>query len=116
MAATSPTTDAAVAPAPIPARPKPPLSGDALGDEVGLIASIRSAAKAGDPRRVIALAEDHAETFPHGRLVAERRAYEAAARCSVGQLRRGRALAERYLEKQPYAVLATSVRNACFGG
>lgn len=114
---TPPTTDPTPTPAIVPpAAPTPPDVGDALGDEVALIKKIRTAAKANDHRSVIALASAHAETFPHGRFVAERSAYEATARCSLGQQRRGRALAERFLAAQPHAVLATSVRNACFGG
>ncbi|HWB80657.1 MAG TPA: RNA polymerase sigma factor [Nannocystaceae bacterium] len=110
------TAEPIAAPAPAPVAPARPAVGDALGDEVSLLGKIRAVAKASDHRNVIALAAAHAETFPHGRLVTERTAYEATARCNLGQQRRGRALAERFLAAQPHAVLATSVRNACFGG
>ncbi|MBK8239739.1 MAG: sigma-70 family RNA polymerase sigma factor [Deltaproteobacteria bacterium] len=97
-------------------RPVEPPMGDALAQETELIAELRAATRRGDHTAAIALAETHAERFGHGRLVAQRQAYEAMARCGLGQLRRGRSLAQRYLDAHPHAVLATSVRNACFGG
>lgn len=112
----TPTTTPAIESQPAAPAPPAPPAADPLHQEVDLIAKIREAARTSDHAQVIALAGLHARGFAHGRLVAERRAYEAAARCSLGQLRRGRSLAQRYLDDHPLAVLATSVRNACFGG
>ena len=80
-----------------------------------MVAALRAAFVAGDHREVLARVADHAARFPTGRLATQRRAYEAIARCALGQIRRGRALADRYLAAHPEAVLATGVRGACYG-
>ncbi len=98
-------------PEPAPARP----SIEPLTEELAMVAAMRAAFVAGDHREVLARVADHAARFPTGRLATQRRAYEAIARCALGQIRRGRALADRYLAAHPEAVLATGVRGACYG-
>jgi RNA polymerase sigma-70 factor (ECF subfamily) len=104
--------------APKPAPPAPATvrpSIEPLTEELAMIAAMRTAFVAGDHRDVLARVADHAARFPNGRLATQRRAYEAIARCSLGQLRRGRAIADRYLAAHREAVLATGVRGACYG-
>jgi hypothetical protein len=57
-------------------------------------------------------AEDHAERFPSGTLVVERRAMAAVASCKANRPG-GSALAEAFLETHGKTPLARRVREAC---
>lgn len=84
-----------------------------LGEEVTLIQKARKALLAKTPREALTILRDHADRFPNGAMVQERRALLAIATCEANGPDAGRASAESFLSKHPKAALADRVRSAC---
>lgn len=91
----------------------PPVEPSTLGEEVALIQKARKALLAKTPGEALTILRDHADRFPNGAMIQERRALLAIATCEANGADAGRASAESFLGKHPNAALADRVRSAC---
>lgn len=105
---------AAATPRPPQASPDlPPASASTLAAEAALVARIRSAARGSDPASALALADEHARSYPHGVLERERRALVIAALCRLGRAAQAATQAQAWARAHPDAPLPSDVRDGC---
>jgi len=90
-----------------------PVEPSTLGEEVALIQKARKALLAKTPGVALTVLRDHADRFPNGAMVQERRALLAIATCEANGADAGRTRAESFLQRHPKAALADRVRTAC---
>jgi hypothetical protein len=89
-------------------QPKPaamPVPDDSLGRETALLLRARAALAKHDARTALALADEHAASFPSGRLIQERMAVRVLALCALGQVAQARAVTqelERIAPRSPH--------------
>ncbi|MEM6290512.1 MAG: hypothetical protein AAGA54_04575 [Myxococcota bacterium] len=113
--------------APPPARPAPPdRAADVspprrepakpklgLAEELALIDAMRKDVAAKRYAAALERAKTHRASFAPGALAADRMDLEAAARCGRGDLKAGRALAERKAKRWPRAPISDPLRSLC---
>lgn len=89
-------------------------AGDDLLAEMALLERARSRLAAGNPRAALALAEEHASTFPGGALTEERDALRVIASCALPD-RSAAAFTARlaFARDYPRSTYAERVRRAC---
>ena len=92
--------------------PAEPAEG-ALTVETRLVSDARTAARAGDSSRALALLEQHARRFPGGVLAEERDAERAVLLCTSGRTGEGRTRAARFFRDYPKSALGANVRARC---
>lgn len=85
----------------------------ALTVETRLVSDARTAARAGDSSRALALLEQHARRFPGGVLAEERDAERAVLLCTSGRTGEGRTRAARFFRDYPKSALGANVRARC---
>lgn len=90
-----------------------PVDPSTLAAEADLVARIRTAAQGSDPASALALADEHARTYPYGVLERERRALVIAALCRLGRDAQAAAQARAWSRAHPDAPLPTDVRDGC---
>lgn len=102
---TAPEPSAVRAPARRPpiARAAAPAAEDGLAVEQRLLNEAHRALAA-NPRRALALAEDHARRYPHGQLAAERTLIEIEALVAMGHRRDAEARAQRLRRTAPNSI------------
>lgn len=93
--------------------PAPIVAASNPGRERELIEAAHAALGRGDTKAALASLDEHARDFAKGVFAEERDALDAIARCKSGDLERGRARAQTFLDEHPRAVLAARVRRTC---
>jgi|LNFM01.1.fsa_nt_gb hypothetical protein len=88
----------------------PPL--DALRAELALMDRAKAALAAGDDARALSLLAEHAERFPAGSMIEERRGWMVIAGCREGAAT-ARSLAESFAREYPRSVLLDDIHHAC---
>jgi hypothetical protein len=83
--------------------------GDDLEAELALIGAAQRALGRNAPAEAVRSLDEHARQFPRGALSSEREGLRAIASCRAGQ----KALASRFLARQPGSPLAARIRSAC---
>lgn len=94
-------------------RPAPADRTPGLADELALIDAMRKDVAAGRFAKALERAKQHRDDFGKGSLTADRVDLEAAARCGLGDLDAGRALAERKKTRWPRAPMSPRLRTLC---
>jgi hypothetical protein len=90
-------------------RARPP----ALDDEVRAVRSIERALRDGEPGFALALLRELDRALPDGRLVEEREALSAIARCQLDEAPLGVSLGDDFAERRPDSVYLRRVQQAC---
>lgn len=96
------------APTPAP----PPVAPDDLRAELALMDRAKTALAAGDDAQVLRLVKEHAERFPTGSMIEERRGWTVIARCRSGAAA-SRSIAESFARDYPRSVLLDDIHHAC---
>jgi hypothetical protein len=112
---------APLAPAPVAATAAPP--GDVarlpetstLAEETRLVSSAAAARRANEPRRALALLDEHAARFRRGVLAEERDAERVQALCAAGLPVEARDRAAAFAAAYPTSPLLATTRRACAG-
>jgi hypothetical protein len=107
---------AALAPArkhatPVPKTPSP--APPSLEDEVRGVRAVERALREGSPSLALALLTELDRTVPDGRLVEERAATGAIARCALGRVPFGVDLAAEFGDRYPESAYLKRVRQSC---
>ncbi len=111
--------EAPPAPQASPSRPKtsessPAVAGsDALQREVALMQEARTAMRAGEFARALALLETHARDFERGVMSLDRKAWTAIISCRRGDLQEGTRRATEFIERNPKSPHVEDLRRAC---
>lgn len=87
---------------------------DALAAEIRVLEAAERALEAGDARRALAHAREHATAHPMGQLTLERTAIELSARCRLGEDGAVEA-ASAFVREHGTAPVAAKVRARCLG-
>jgi hypothetical protein len=95
-----------------PDRAGPPPGPDVEG-EVALLGAAQRALSSGQPKRALALLEQHRREFPSAALTQERNAVRIMALCKLGQAARARQEAAAFSRQSPESPLTERVRAAC---
>lgn len=115
-APTPPANPRPNSPAVAPKHPRPSASidttADALRAEVELMRRGSAALEAKQWRKVLALTQEHANRFPKGVMLEERRAWFALASCALDP-RSGQSAARVFAEQHPRSALLAKVRTSC---
>jgi hypothetical protein len=90
----------------------PPPRADDVDAELVLLTQAQEALKRGDPSGALQVLARHGREHPHGALAVERDGLRAIASCEAKR-GEGRALAERFVARNPSSPLVTRVRAAC---
>lgn len=94
-------------------RPPVMASTASLEQEVRALRAIERALRDDDPRLALALLQQLDRDVPQGKLVEERRATSAIARCSLGDVPFGVDLAEDFAGDHPHSVYLGRVEQSC---
>jgi hypothetical protein len=86
---------------------------DSLAEEVRAIRSIERALRDGQPGLGLALLRELDRAVPDGRLVEEREALSAIARCASGRVPLGLNLGDDFADRHPSSVYLRRVQAAC---
>ena len=109
------------APAPVAATSAPsgdvarPPETSTLAEETRLVSSAAAARRANDPRRALALLDEHAARFRRGVLAEERDAERVQALCAAGLPAEARDRAAAFAAAYPTSPLLATTRRACAG-
>ncbi len=98
------------APSPAPEAQKPSSS---LAEEARLLAKAKTSLRDGDFAGALALADAHAERFPEGLLLEERRVARATALCRLGRQEEGRLEIEHIRKSSPGSVALAALAAQC---
>jgi hypothetical protein len=90
----------------------PPVAPDDLRAELALMDRAKTALATGDDAQVLRLVNEHAERFPEGSMVEERRGWTVIARCRSGAAT-SRSIAESFARDYPRSVLLDDIHHAC---
>lgn len=119
-ASTTPASPSSASPSPASVPPATSSSASALdprfAEETALLQQIRRATRAGDHRKALRLAEDHAQRFAGGVLGPERQALQIAALCHLGRRTEASAQATAWSQAHPGEPLPREVRRGCIDG
>lgn len=85
---------------------------DALRAELALMDRAKAALAAGDDAQLLRLVGEHAERFPAGSMIEERRGWTVIARCRIGAAT-SRSIAESFARDYPRSVLLDDIHHAC---
>lgn len=86
-----------------------PEAQPSLADELALIKRAKTVVDT-DPKRALALLDEHDRVFPKGSLAPEATALRARALCAQGHKAKANALRERFLETHPSSTLGDRMR------
>lgn len=99
-------------PSPAPTPVPPAIAPDALRAELALMDRAKAALAAGDDAQLLRLVGEHAERFPAGSMIEERRGWTVIARCRSGAAT-SRSIAESFARDYPRSVLLDDIHHAC---
>ncbi|MBN1609363.1 MAG: hypothetical protein JW940_22220 [Polyangiaceae bacterium] len=95
------------------ADPAQPSQGPDVEGEVALLGAAQKALASGQPKRALALLEQHQRRFPSAALTQERNAVRIMALCKLGQTARARREAAAFGRQSPESPLTERVRAVC---
>jgi hypothetical protein len=93
--------------------PAPSPDADSLAREIEALRAVERALRDGRPGFALALLREMDRTLPQGKLIEERRATEAIARCASGAVPLGLDLADEFASDYPHSVYRERVAEAC---
>jgi len=103
----APTRDAPTQP------PRAQLGPERAVEELGLIRRALTSLRDHDPKRALALLNEHASDYPEGAFATERRGLRVVALCAAGHVEQGREERSAFLHKAGTSPVAERVRRAC---
>lgn len=108
------TTRGGAKPSAAPAESTPVTSAplDALRAELALMDRVKAALAHGDDAQALSLLAEHAERFPTGSMIEERRGWTVIARCRSGAAT-SRSIAESFARDYPRSMLLDDIHHAC---
>jgi hypothetical protein len=84
-----------------------------VDEELRLLRHAQLFVRSGDPRRAMALLDEHAAKFPSGRLSDAREVTRMVALCDLGARASAREKAEHFLAQHPASSFSDRVRHIC---
>jgi outer membrane protein assembly factor BamD (BamD/ComL family) len=101
-----------------PARARPDKGGTtqakgSLLEETQLLRHVHAEIRNGNPQKALAQLAEYDQRFGKGVLRAEHQAARVLALCQMGETRKARAEAERFLSRWPSSPLAPRLKAAC---
>lgn len=81
--------------------------------EMTLIGRALASLRDRDPKRTLALLDEHAELYPRGKFVTERKGLRVLALCASGRIEEGRRARAAFMRESARAPIAARVREAC---
>jgi hypothetical protein len=84
-----------------------------VDEEVLLLRRAQLSLRSGDPRRAMALLDEHAEKFPEGKLADAREVARMVTLCELGARAAAREKADRFLAQYPASPFSDRVRRIC---